>query len=113
MIGRFAKGTITEPSSSTLERHHVVDLLADRKPETLAAWLKAHPGVEIVSRDRAEAYASGIRQGAPDAQQVTDRWHLVKNLGQALERVFEGSFSAPTSRPTSPRSGASLRAKPS
>lgn len=76
-----------------LERRWVVDLLADRKPETLAAWLKAHPGVEIVSRDRAEAYASGIRQGAPNAQQVTDRWHLVKNLGQALERVLEGKSS--------------------
>lgn len=76
-----------------LERRWVVDLLADRKPETLAAWLQAHPGVEIVSRDRAEAYASGIRQGAPNAQQVTDRWHLVKNLGQALERVLEGKSS--------------------
>jgi len=72
-----------------LERRWVVDLLADRKPETLAAWLTEHPGVEIVSRDRAEAYASAIRQGAPKAQQVTDRWHLVKNLGQALERVLE------------------------
>jgi transposase len=76
-----------------LEHRWVVDLLPDRKPETLAAWLKTHPGVEIVSRDRAEAYASGIRQGAPDAQQVTDRWHLVKNLGQALERVLEGKHA--------------------
>ncbi len=72
-----------------LEHHCVVDLLPDRTPETLADWLKTHPGVEIVSRDRAEAYASGIRQGAPEAKQVTDRWHLVKNLGQALERLLE------------------------
>lgn len=46
--------------------------------------------LEIVSRDRAQAYASGIRQGAPEAQQVTDRFHLIKNLGQTLERVLEG-----------------------
>lgn len=73
-----------------LEQHQVVDLLPDRTPETLAAWLQAHPGVEIVSRDRAEAYASGIRQGAPNALQVADRWHFVKNLGQALEHLLEG-----------------------
>jgi transposase len=53
-----------------LEQHQVVDLLPDRTQETLAAWLQAHPGVEIVSRDRAEAYAAGIRQGAPHAKQV-------------------------------------------
>lgn len=72
-----------------LEAHCVVDLLPDRTPETLAAWLQAHPGVEIVSRDRAEAYASGIRQGAPQALQVADRWHFTKNLGQALETMLE------------------------
>ncbi len=72
-----------------LERHQVVDLLPDRTTETLSTWLKGHPGVEVVSRDRAEAYAEGVRQGAPDAQQVTDRWHLVKNLGKALESLLE------------------------
>ena len=77
-----------------LEQHQVVDLLPDRTPQTLAAWLQAHPGVEIVSRDRAEAYACGIRQGAPDAKQVTDRWHLVKNLGQALERLLDAQRPA-------------------
>jgi transposase len=77
-----------------LEQHQVVDLLPDRTQETLAAWLRAHPGVEIVSRDRAEAYAAGIRQGAPHAKQVTDRWHLVKNLGQALEHLLEAHRAA-------------------
>ncbi len=72
-----------------LERHCVVDLLPDRSAESLATWLQTHPGVEIVSRDRASVYADGIRQGAPDAIQVADRWHLLKNLGEALTRVLE------------------------
>ena len=69
-----------------LERHVVIDLLPDRSPESLTDWLRAHPGVEVLSRDRAEAYAQGARDGAPEAQQVADRWHLLSNLGDALER---------------------------
>lgn len=73
-----------------LEQSQPIALLKDRSAETLAQWLKAHPGIKVVSRDRAKAYASGISQGAPEAIQVADRFHLLQNLGETLERVFHG-----------------------
>jgi len=71
-----------------LERGCPIDVLEDRLAETVADWFKAHPEVQVVARDRAEAYASGIRQGAPDAVQVADRFHLLSNLADALHEVF-------------------------
>jgi transposase len=72
-----------------LERHQPIDLLPDRESETLEKWLEAHPGVEIISRDRAGAYTEGARKGAPDALQVADRFHLLCNLTHALQRLME------------------------
>lgn len=71
-----------------LEAHRPVDLLADRAPDTVVAWLAAHPGTAIVARDRSEGYADGARRGAPAAIHVADRWHLLDNLGAALERFL-------------------------
>lgn len=72
-----------------LERHRTIDLLPDRKTETVAGWLAAHPGIKIVSRDRAPAYIDAARQGAPQASQVADRWHLLANLRESLERYYD------------------------
>ena len=70
-------------------RHLVVDVLPDRETETLVKWFAEHPGVEIVSRDRAGNYADAVRRGAPQAQQVADRFHLLVNLQTTLARFFE------------------------
>ena len=67
------------------EQHRPVDLLPERSADAVAAWLTAHPGVEIITRDRAGVYKEGATRGAPDALQVVDRFHLLKNLGEALE----------------------------
>jgi transposase len=73
-----------------LESHRPVDVLDERTAEGLATWLKTHPGVEVIARDRAEAYAEGARAGAPDAVQVADRFHLVQNASAALDEVLRG-----------------------
>jgi len=71
-----------------LDIHQPIALLADRKAETLAEWLQAHPGVEVLSRDRSKAYKSAMTEGAPAAVQVADRFHLVQNLSEMLEKAF-------------------------
>ena len=71
-----------------LDRSRPIALLGDHETESLAVWLQEHPGVQVVSRDRSKAYKAGITQGAPLAIQVADRFHLLQNLVETLDRVF-------------------------
>src|SRR4051794_26796609 len=92
-----------------LERKKVVDLLPDRDAGSFAAWLRDHPGVAVVARDRADVYADGARRGAPRAVHVADRWHLLRNLGDAV-RTAVGAHHAAVRRAR--RGGVAERAGP-
>lgn len=77
----FRKGTNYGTILVDLEKRKAIDLLPDREMETVKEWLEAHPGIGVISRDRANCYAQAATLGAPNAIQVADRWHLLKNLG--------------------------------
>ena len=72
-----------------LERHRVIDLLPDRDSETVKVWLQGHPEIDVISRDRASSYADAARQGAPQATQVADRFHLTKNVREKLKDLLD------------------------
>ncbi|MFO0802800.1 MAG: ISL3 family transposase [Gemmataceae bacterium] len=84
----FRKGQNYGTILIDLERGCVIDLLKTREAADVEAWLKQHPGIEVITRDRATAYANAATGGAPQATQVADRWHLLKNLREAAERLL-------------------------
>ena len=85
----FRRGRTYGTILVNLETHRPIDLLAERTAEALIDWLKRHPGVEVISRDRSTEYARGASEGAPQAQQVADRWHILKNVREAAERALK------------------------
>lgn len=89
-----------------LDTRRPVDVLSDRTSTTLAAWLEKHPGVEVVCRDRAGPYAEGASSGAPQARQVADRWHLLHNLVEVVERILKRNRAALVEAPPDPDTGA-------
>ncbi|MEU9989043.1 transposase [Streptomyces sp. NPDC048045] len=83
----FRKGCAYGTVLVDAEAGRVVDVLPDRTSETFAAWLMDHPGTEIICRDRATAYTKAVKEAAPDALEVADRWHLLQNLSAAVEKT--------------------------
>ncbi|MEU6093090.1 ISL3 family transposase [Streptomyces sp. NPDC047085] len=83
----FRKGCTYGTVLVDVEAGRVVDVLPDRTSETFATWLTEHPGVEIICRDRATAYTKAVKEAAPNALEVADRWHLLQNLSAAVEKT--------------------------
>jgi len=88
--------------------HRPVDLLRERTAETLSHWLQTHSGVEFISRDRSSEYMRGAAEGAPEAQQVLDRWHVLKNVGEVVQRIVSRAHA--TLKQRQKDSGVTVRA---
>jgi transposase len=107
------KGQVYGTILVDLDRHQPCDLLPERTAAILERWLKDHPGVEVITRDRATEYADGATRGAPDAVQVADRFHLLQNVREMLQRLLErhqAALQAATTGETTPADAAPVAA---
>ena len=89
MTFAFSKGINYGTAIVDLEQHRIVDLLPDREAQTVENWFKARPEVTIVTRDRFSRYAAGVTNALPEATQMAYRWDLLKNIGDALQKLLE------------------------
>jgi transposase len=90
----FKKGLLYGTVIVDLEKNRIIDLLSDREASSVENWLKDHPGVEVVSRDRYVNFANGIKQASASIIHVADRWHLIKNLGDAMQKVLDRNIAS-------------------
>ena len=88
------KGQTYATAIYDLKDHHLIALLEGRDAKTLKKWLKNHPKVRLVARDRASAYATAIKEVLPDCIQVADRFHLLQNLLEHLKDIFKEDMPA-------------------
>lgn len=77
-----------------LEKNRIIDVLRDREEKTVTEWMQRYPGIKVVSRDRYINFANAVSKALPHAISVADRWHLIKNLGDSIQKVLEREQSA-------------------
>ncbi|MFE2267655.1 transposase [Streptomyces lavendulae] len=94
----FRKGRTYGTLLVDVKAGRVVDVLRDRTSETFAIWLREHPGAEILCRNRATTYTRAIKEAAPDAVEVADRWHPLQNLAAAVENTCHQHRTCPRKR---------------
>src|SRR5260221_8097154 len=98
----WKKGQIYGTLLVNLELGKPIELLPDRKEATLEAWLRLHPEIEVISRDRGGEYAAAARRGAPQAQQIADKFHLLLNLREKRKRADGTQTATVTARRNNP-----------
>ena len=75
-----------------LETHRIIDIIDSRETQQVEEWLKSYPNLQVISRDGAQTYASASTNSHPDALQISDRFHLLKNLSEAVEKYMHRLF---------------------
>jgi len=100
----WRKGSTYGTIIADLEQREVVDLLPDRSASMTADWLERHPDIEIISRDRCGSFAQGAREGAPQARQIADRFHILQNLREAIQAQLSRTAGS-SARPLLPADG--------